>query len=131
MSQAKTFKILTYFDQQIPVTFIYSQCTITGEVIELNREMTVRFELEDSSTSSLISALNLTKSLTQSQLVYTIPKYSLTPPLVYDFLIKAELTSDANIFVEQIMSILVVKSDLLVEILGSNRQNGYESPLVV
>ena len=122
-----TFKL--YLDYSITVSFKYTECAANGSLNEQQKEMTVKYEYFDH-TSTLVS-LTRTKSSDSSSLVYAIPRYQLNANTSYLLNISAELSTNSLVRTSLSIPIFVESSELLVYIEGGNRQNGYESELVV
>ena len=122
-----TFKM--FYDYSIKATLRYTECTASGDTLEVAKEMAVKFEYRE--TSGQVQTTALTKPESQTQVEFAIPKYSLDGNTTYEITVSAVLSGNSLISAETKVSVFVEISDLLVFIEGGNRQSGYESALSV
>ena len=122
-----TFKM--YFDYDLNVNLVYTECTTNGTFIESPYEMSVVVRYDDD--QNITRTTNILKPSDRRQVTYRILKYSLKGNLNYLLKIDAQLANDSSISAKTEVSIFVESSELLVFIEGGNRQTGYESELVV
>lgn len=118
-----------YFDYELLISAVYSECSQNGSYQELPREMTFEFMYLDSSSQPVSSVME--KGENQTQVVYKVEKFSLEGNRSYDLNVRAVLSNNSIISSELKISIFIEKSELLALIEGGNRQNGYEDELKV
>ena len=116
-AESLTFKM--YFEYEILISAIYSECLANGTHQEFPREMALTFEYLDS--QSLPNTRTLTKSQSKTTVGYKIEKFQLEGDRTYDIAVRAELSANPLISSAITIKVAVAKSELLALIDGGSR----------